>query len=462
MTAHTFHPTVLREYDVRGTYGETLTESDAWALGAAFGTRVKQAGGSHVAIGRDGRLSSPALAEALGNGVRSTGCDVTDIGLGPTPMLYFATYHLPADAGIMVTGSHNPPDMNGFKMMLSGGAFFGPDIQALGQTAADDAFLTGAGTGSYATRDIKDAYTEAVANAYESEREFSVVWDCGNGAAGAVINDLVRRLPGRHMLICDEVDGTFPNHHPDPTVLANMEQLISAVRGIGADFGIGFDGDGDRIGIVDGEGQMLYGDQILLLLARSVLKDHPGATIIGDVKASQILFDGIAEAGGEPLMFRSGHSLIKAKMAELKCPLAGEMSGHIFFADRWYGFDDALYVGVRFLEMLAKSDQSVADMRKAMPNLLNTPELRFDCADERKFTVIEEVVARLRAAGTAFSDIDGARVMNDDGWWLLRASNTQPVLVARCEAATEEGLARLKASLVEQLVASGLEAPADL
>ncbi|MDF1719431.1 MAG: phosphomannomutase/phosphoglucomutase [Minwuia sp.] len=462
MKTHSFHPTVLREYDVRGTYGNTLTEKDAWALGAAFGTRVKQAGGSHVAIGRDGRLSSPALSEALSDGLRSTGCDVTDVGLGPTPMLYFATYHLPADAGIMVTGSHNPPDMNGFKMMLSGGAFFGPDIQALGQTAADGTFLTDAGTGSYATRDIKDAYTEAVAGAYGSRREFSVVWDCGNGAAGAVINDVVRRLPGRHMLICDEVDGTFPNHHPDPTVLANMEQLISAVRGIGADFGIGFDGDGDRIGIVDGDGQMLYGDQILLLLARSVLEDHPGATIIGDVKASQILFDGIAEAGGEPLMFRSGHSLIKAKMAELKCPLAGEMSGHIFFADRWYGFDDALYVGVRFLDMLAASDQSVADMRKAMPNLLNTPELRFDCADERKFTVIEEVVARLRAAGTAFSDIDGARVMNDDGWWLLRASNTQPVLVARCEASTEEGLARLKDSLVEQLVASGLEAPADL
>jgi len=387
---------------------------------------------------------------------------VTDIGLGPTPMLYFSTYHLKADGGIMVTGSHNPPDMNGFKMMLSGGAFFGPDIQALGETAAKGAFVTDAGTGSYAARDISDAYTEAVAAAYGSTREFSVVWDCGNGAAGAVINDVVRRLPGRHMLICEEVDGTFPNHHPDPTVRANMEQLVSAVRGIGADFGMGFDGGGDRIGIVDGEGEMLYGDQILLLLARSVLKDHPGATIIGDVKASQILFDGIAEAGGDPLMFRSGHSLIKAKMAELKCPLAGEMSGHIFYADRWYGFDDALYVCVRFLDMLAGSDQSVAQMRKALPNLLNTPELRFDCADERKFTVIEEVVARLRAAGTEFSDIDGARVKNDDGWWLLRASNTQPVLVARCEAATQAGLDRLKASLVEQLVASGLEAPDDL
>ncbi len=460
MKAHAFHPTVLREYDVRGTYGETLTEDDARAIGAAFGTRVVREGGSHVAIGRDGRMSSPSLSAALSEGLRSAGCDVTDIGLGPTPMLYFATYHLPADAGIMVTGSHNPPDMNGLKMMLSGKAFFGDDIQELGTTAAAGDFVTGSGTET--KRDIADAYTEAVAAAYGSKREFSVVWDCGNGAAGAVINDLVRRLPGRHMLICEEVDGTFPNHHPDPTVPANMEQLASAVRGIGADFGIGFDGDGDRIGVVDGDGVMLYGDQIMLLLSRAVLADHPGATIIADVKSSQILFDGIREAGGDPLMFRSGHSLIKAKMAELKCPLAGEMSGHIFYADKWYGFDDALYVGVRFLDMLANADQSVAEMRKAMPALLNTPELRFDCADERKFTVIEEVVARLREAGTAFSDIDGARVMNDDGWWLLRASNTQPVLVARCEATTAEGLERLKVSLVEQLTASGLEAPADL
>ncbi len=460
MQAHAFHPTVLREYDVRGTYGETLTEDDARALGAAFGTRVMREGGRHVAIGRDGRISSPSLSAALSEGLRSAGCNVTDIGLGPTPMLYFATYHLPADAGMMITGSHNPPDMNGCKMMLSGKAFFGDDIQDLGRIAAAGDFATGAGTET--RRDITDAYTEAVAAAYGSTREFSVVWDCGNGAAGAVINDLVRRLPGRHMLICEEVDGTFPNHHPDPTVPANMEQLASAVRGIGADFGIGFDGDGDRIGVVDGDGVMLYGDQIMLLLARAVLVDHPGATIIADVKSSQILFDGIQEAGGVPLMFRSGHSLIKAKMAELKCPLAGEMSGHIFYADRWYGFDDALYVGVRFLDMLANADQSVAEMRKAMPALLNTPELRFSCADERKFSVIEEVVARLRAAGTVFSDIDGARVMNDDGWWLLRASNTQPVLVARCEATTAEGLERLKVSLVEQLTASGLEAPADL
>lgn len=457
---HRFHPTTLREYDIRGTYGATLGEADARAIGRAFGTRVRRNGGSRVAVGRDGRLSSPALAEALIEGLASTGCAVVDIGLGPTPMLYFATYHLPADAGIMVTGSHNPPDMNGFKMMMKGKPFFGDDIQDIGRLAAAADFEHGNGAAESA--DIVDAYTKAVADAYQSEKELSVVWDCGNGATGAVIDKVLQRLKGRHMLICGEVDGTFPNHHPDPTVPANLKQLIAAVRGIGADLGIAFDGDGDRIGLVDGEGQVLWGDQILLLLARDVLKVRPGATIIADVKASQVLFDGIAEAGGEPLMFRTGHSLIKAKMAEIKSPLAGEMSGHIFFADEWYGFDDALYVAVRFLRMLAKAGKPLSALREALPQVINTPELRFDCPDERKFDVVNEVVGRLRQKGIDFTDVDGARVMTDDGWWLLRASNTQAVLVARCEAKTDEGLERLKQTLADQLRQSGVELPANL
>lgn len=457
---HSFHPTSLREYDVRGTYGTTLTEDDARALGRSFGTIVRRQGGSHVAVGRDGRLSSPVLSDALIDGLTSTGCDVTDIGLGPTPMLYFATYHLPADAGVMVTGSHNPPDMNGFKMMLSGGPFFGDDIQQLGVLAAAADWERG--TGTVGQRDIIEAYVTEVAAAYRSERQFSVVWDCGNGAAGAVIDEIVRRLPGRHVVLFGEVDGTFPNHHPDPTVPANLQQLSATVRGTGANFGVAFDGDGDRVGVVDGEGEMLFGDQIVLLLARAVLADHPGATIIADVKASQALFDGIAEAGGEPLMFRTGHSLIKAKMKELGSPLAGEMSGHIFFADRYYGFDDAPYAGVRFLDMLAGQEKTVAELRREMPQFVNTPELRFDCDDTRKFEVVAEVVARLRDAGAEFSDVDGARVMTDDGWWLIRASNTQPVLVARCEGSSEEGLSRLKALLVEQLRQSGVSPPEGL
>ncbi|WP_416899464.1 MAG: phosphoglucomutase/phosphomannomutase PgmG [Minwuia sp.] len=457
---HSFHPTSLREYDVRGTYGITLSEDDARALGRSFGTLVCRGGGRHVAVGRDGRLSSPSLSAALIEGLNAAGCDVTDIGLGPTPMLYFATYHLPADAGIMVTGSHNPPDMNGFKMMLSGKPFFGDDIQSLGRLA--EAADWESGSGSATTADIVEAYVTKVAEAYRSDRQFSVVWDCGNGAAGAVIDEIVRRLPGRHVVLYGEVDGTFPNHHPDPTVPANLRQLASTVRGTGAHLGIAFDGDGDRIGVVDGEGEMLFGDQIVLLLARAVLAERPGATIIADVKASQVLFDGIAEAGGTPLMFRTGHSLIKAKMAEIGSPLAGEMSGHIFFADRYYGFDDAPYAGVRLLDMLAGTDQTVAEMRKAMPQFVNTPELRFDCDDTRKFDVVTEIVGRLRADGVEFSDVDGARVMTDDGWWLIRASNTQPVLVARCEARTDDGLRRLKDLLVDQLQKSGIDAPEGL
>ena len=342
--AHTFHNSILREYDVRGTIDETLSTADAIALGRAFGTRVRREGGSHVAIGRDGRLSSPAMAAALTEGLNSVGVDVTDIGLCPTPELYFATYHLPTDAGIMVTGSHNPPNMNGFKMMLSGKAFFGPDITELGEIAAAGAFASG--NGQAKEKSIAEAYVSAVVDAYDSDREFSIVWDCGNGAAGAVLDDILSRLPGRHVVLFGDVDGTFPNHHPDPTVPKNLEDLINTVKGVGADFGIGFDGDGDRIGVVDGEGEILFGDQIVLLLARDLLQDMPGSTIIADVKASKVLFDGIAEAGGKPEMFKTGHSLIKARMAEVKSPLAGEMSGHIFFADKWYGFDDALYVGV--------------------------------------------------------------------------------------------------------------------
>jgi phosphomannomutase len=286
-----------------------------------------------------------------------------------------------------------------------------------------------------------------------------VVWDNGNGAAGEVLQRLVGSLPGEHIVLNGEIDGHFPAHHPDPTVPKNLEQLIAEVRTRGADIGIAFDGDADRIGAVDDKGNILAGDQLLVILARDVLRDHPGATIIADVKASQVLFDEVARAGGTPLMWKTGHSLIKSKMAELASPLAGEMSGHVFFADKWYGFDDALYAAVRLLGIVARMDCKLSDVRDALPHVINTPELRFDCDDERKFGVIEEVAARLRETGAKLSDIDGVRVSTPDGWWLLRASNTQAVLVARAEAANAEGLERLKAELVTQLEASGLAAP---
>jgi phosphomannomutase len=291
------------------------------------------------------------------------------------------------------------------------------------------------------------------------DRKLKVVWDNGNGAAGDVLQELVKRLPGEHTVLFGDIDGNFPAHHPDPTVPANLQHLIAEVAARGADIGIAFDGDADRIGVVDDKGQIFFGDQLLVLLARDVLKTHPNATVIADVKASQVLFDEFAKAGGQPLMWKTGHSLIKAKMAETGSPLAGEMSGHIFFADRWYGFDDALYAGVRTMGILARMDGKLSAMRDALPHVVNTPEVRFDCDDRRKFAVIAEVAARLAAAGARVSDTDGVRVATDDGWWLLRASNTQAVLVARAEAKSPEGLERLKAALVAQLQASGLSAP---
>ena len=457
--SHRFDPSILREYDIRGIVGKTLTEADAYAIGRVFGGIVARAGGTRVAVGYDGRLSSPALEAALVKGLMASGMAVLRIGLGPTPMLYFAATTLATDGAVMVTGSHNPPDYNGFKMMLGKKPFFGRAITALGEMAArGDAVPEAAGRET--AEDIRAAYIARLLADYDGgARALTVVWDPGNGAAGAVLDQLVAGLPGTHTVINGEVDGNFPAHHPDPTVPANLRQLIAAVHGQKADLGIAFDGDADRVGIVDDQGEILFGDQIMVLLARDVLRARPGATIIADVKASQVLFDEIAKAGGAPLMWKTGHSLIKAKMAETGAPLAGEMSGHIFFADRWYGFDDALYAALRLLGIVARMTGRLSEARAALPALASTPELRFDCEETRKFAIVAEVAARLREAGAKVNDTDGVRVQTEDGWWLLRASNTQAVLVARAEASSEAGLERLKAALAEQLEQSGLEAP---
>ncbi len=455
---HDFDPTVLREYDIRGIVGKTLHAADAVAIGRCFASVVARAGGKTVAVGYDGRLSSPAMEAALVEGLLAGGMEVVRIGRGPTPMLYYAATTLPADGGIMVTGSHNPPDYNGFKMMLGRKPFFGADILSIGTMARDGNVVSGAG--SQRTVDVAAEYVARLLADWDGgARALNVVWDNGNGAAGDVLGPLLRGLPGTHHVLNGAIDGTFPAHHPDPTVPKNLEQIIAHVRAKGADLGIAFDGDADRIGVVDDTGEILFGDQILIVLARDVLKTHPGATIIADVKASQVLFDEIARAGGVPKMWKTGHSLIKSEMAATGSPLAGEMSGHVFFADKWYGFDDALYAAVRLLGIVARMGGKLSDVRKALPPVVNTPELRFDCDDLRKFQVITEVAARLRAAGENMSDIDGVRVNTADGWWLLRASNTQAVLVARAEAKDAAGLERLKAALVAQLAASGLAAP---
>jgi len=455
---HRFHETSVREYDIRGIVGKTLSAEDAYAVGRGFGTMVKEAGGRRAAVGYDGRLSSPALEAAVVEGLSDCGLDVVRVGRGPTPMLYFAVRALGLDGGVMVTGSHNPADYNGFKMMLGKGAFYGASIRRIAEIAGEGAYAGGP-KGKVEDRPQLEAYVARLAEDYRGQRKLTVVWDAGNGAAGEAMAQLAGELPGRHLLLYEKIDGSFPNHHPDPTVPENLEDLQARVLAEKADLGIAFDGDGDRIGVVDGKGRILWGDQLMVLFAREVLAEYPGATVIADVKASQVLFDEIKRAGGAPLMWRTGHSVIKAKMAETRAPLAGEMSGHIFFADRYFGFDDALYAAVRILGIVSRAQESLAEMRDSLPLVLNIPELRFPCSEERKFVVVREATERLRRARADMADIDGVRVRTPDGWWLLRASNTQDVLVARCESSTAEGLERLKAAVVAELAASGVAPP---
>ena len=456
---HSFNPTIIREYDIRGIVGKTLLVADGLALGKAFGTMVLRAGGKQIMVGYDGRTHSPEFEAALVEGLMSTGADVVRIGLGPTPMLYFSVYHAKASAGIMVTGSHNPSDQNGFKMMLDkklpgGGPIYGDAIKKLAAMALTDDFVTG--KGSEKTIDLREAYVDRLMQDYQGVKPLKTVWDCGNGAGGEIAVMLTKRLPGEHILLFQDIDGTFPNHHPDPTVAENLVDLQKAVKDHNADLGIAFDGDADRIGAIDGKTRVVAGDQLLAIYAAEVLKTHPGAAIIADVKASQVLFDKIADMGGKPIMWKTGHSLIKAKMAETGSPLAGEMSGHVFFADKYYGYDDAIYAAVRLLSIVSASGKSLTAWRDELPSTVSTPEVRFPVDEARKFAVVDEVKARLVKEGAKVNDTDGVRVMTADGWWLLRASNTQAVLVARAEAKSEQGLENLKELLRHQLAQSGI------
>ncbi len=457
---HAFEATILREYDVRGIVGKTLHEADAYAIGRGFGSALVDKGGKRVAVGWDGRHSSPAMAAKVVAGLADCGLEVLRSGLGPTPQLYYAVRENHLDGGVMITGSHNPSDYNGFKMMLAKASFWGADIQAMGKRTAEGSVATG--TGNVSDIAVVAAYIDRLLRDYPKDaRPLTVVWDAGNGSMGDVLVAVAKRLPGRHILLNEKIDGNFPAHHPDPTVAKNLVQLQEAVLREKADLGIAFDGDGDRIGVVDGQARILWGDQLIAVLASEILARLPGSTIIADVKASQVLFDEIARMGGKPLMWKTGHSIIKTKMVETVAPLAGEMSGHIFFADGWYGFDDAMYAGLRLLKILSTGPTTLAQFRDRMPAVVNTPELRFPCADTRKRGVVDEVAARLKAAGATFSDVDGVRVNTADGWWLLRASNTQDVLVARCEAKSEAALARLTRDLEAQLGKSGVALPED-
>lgn len=452
--AHRFDPTSLREYDIRGIVGKTLGPADANAIGRGFATLLRRAGGTRVAVGYDGRVSSPMLEEALIAGLTASGVDVVRTGMGPTPMLYYAEATLEVDGGIQITGSHNPADYNGFKMVFQHRPFFGEDIQTLGRMAADGDWDEG--TGEVTSADIEDNYVGRLMAGYAGG-SYRIGWDTGNGASGPVIQKLVKMLPGEHHVIFAEVDGAFPNHHPDPTEEKNLADLKALVAEKGLDFGLAFDGDGDRIGAIDGKGRVIWGDQLLSILAEPVLREVPGATIIADVKASQALYDRVAELGGKPLMWKTGHSLIKTKMKETGAPLAGEMSGHIFFAHDYYGFDDAQYAAVRLIQAVHVIGKSMNQIKDEMPVMVNTPEMRFQVDESRKFAVIDEVLDRLEAEGADVDRTDGARVNTPDGWWLLRASNTQDVLVARAEAKSQDALDRLLAMIDAQLAASGLE-----
>ena len=451
--SHGFDPVLLRDYDLRGTVGRTLHRADAWALGRSFGTIIARTGGRRVTVGYDGRLSSPMLEAALVEGLVATGIDVVRIGLGPTPMLYHAEMTGDVDGGIQITGSHNPADQNGFKLVKGHAPFFGADIQRLGALAAGGDWEVGAGR--VETRAVLDAYVARLAQGFDGPA-CRIGWDAGNGAAGPAVERLVQLLPGEHHLLFTDIDGHFPHHHPDPSQDANLADLRAMVVAKRLDFGVAFDGDGDRIGVIDGQGRAIAGDQLLGILAEPVLRDRPGAPIVADVKTSQTVFDAIAALGGRPDMWKSGHSHIKSRMKQIGSPLGGETTGHLFFADDYPGYDDGLYAAVRLIRAVGTLGRSVTAMVDGLPASIITPEWRIPVPEARKFAVVDEVRARLEAAGADISLIDGVRVRAPRGWWLLRASNTEAALVARVEAADESALAALIAILDSQLAESGV------
>jgi phosphomannomutase/phosphoglucomutase len=432
---------IFREYDIRGIVGEDLDDAAVEILGRAMGTFFLARGQGDVAVGRDVRLSSPGFAKALIGGLLSTGCDVADLGVVPTPLLYFSVFNNKMPAGVMITGSHNPPEHNGFKMMSGEETLYGKTIQALYEIVRKGVFPKGEGRAR--PLDIVPEYTDYVAANVRFARPVKVVLDAGNGTGGAVAVPLFRRLGADVIELFCEPDGRFPNHHPDPTLPEAMEKLVAKVLETGAELGVAYDGDADRIGVVDDSGRVIWGDQLLILFARDILPSRPGAAVISEVKASKVLYDEIARLGGKPIMWRTGHSLIKKKIKEENAPLAGEMSGHIFLNDRWYGFDDAIYASARLVEILARSSVPLSTVMAGLPKTFVTPEIRIYASDEVKFKIVDEVRREL-AARYPVIDIDGVRAVFPKGWGLVRASNTQAVIVLRFEADTEADLAAIQ------------------
>ena len=445
----TMTPTIFRAYDVRGTYPDQLNRGVVEALGQAIGTYAKQQGQSTVVTARDGRLSGPDLQNALNQGLIRAGIDVIDVGMVPTPVLYFAALTLGTGSGVMVTGSHNPPDYNGFKMMIGGHTLYGDDITGLYNAIENGQLVEG--EGSISQGDALTPYLEQIIADIHLEKPLKVAIDCGNGVAGVCAENLFKQLGCEVIPLFTDVDGTFPNHHPDPSKPKNLVDVIAAVKTQHCDVGLAFDGDGDRVGVITEQGESIFADRLMMLLSEDVLSRNAGATIIYDVKCSRHLGPVIERAGGEPLMWKTGHSLVKAKMKETGALLAGEMSGHIFFKERWLGFDDGLYTAARLLEIFAKSDHSASSLFDAIPDDVSTPELNIQVPDTEKFAIVERVAAIIKAEGFPLSTIDGVRVDLDSGWGLIRCSNTTPNLVLRFEAESNEALEAIQSTMLKAL-----------
>ena len=458
MESHTFNKTILREYDIRGIIKKNLNLIDALFLGKSFATLLKRNKLKNVVIGYDGRLSSVKIEKELVKGLVSKGIKVYKIGLVPTPLLYFSMYSNKLDSGIMITGSHNPPSYNGFKMLLKNKNIVGKDILDIAKISSKGEFCKNK-KGEVKKISMMNKYLLFLINSANIKKNVKVAWDPGNGSSGKIISYLTKKLNGKHYLINEKIDGTFPAHHPDPTVLKNLKQLINLVKKKKCDFGFAFDGDGDRLGVIDDKGKIIFADKIVAFLAKDVLLGKPNSKIILDIKSSQIVFNEIKKLKGRPIFWKTGHSLIKEKMKEIKATFAGEMSGHIFFADKYYGFDDAIYASIRFLNLFSDSNKSLSKIFNNMEKSFNTPELRFKSTETEKFLIVEKLKKILKKDKKKFISIDGVRYSTKDGWWLVRASNTQNIIVARCEAYSKENLNKVKLNLRKNLKKCCFEVP---
>jgi phosphomannomutase/phosphoglucomutase len=443
------NPVIFREYDIRGRVPDELNQETVHQLGQAIGTYYYNNDVRRITIGRDCRLSSSDLRDALLKGLAESGMEVLDVGMVPTPLLYFSIHHLEADGGIQITGSHNPPEYNGFKICLDKATIHGEEIQKIREIGENGVFHKA--EGAVQAKDVIKPYMDyLIENIHQGDISRKVVVDAGNGVGGLVAPEIYRRMGVEVVKLYCEPDGRFPNHHPDPTIPGNLKDLTKKVAESSADIGIAFDGDADRIGVVDPEGNIIWGDQLMIIFARDILETNPGARIIGEVKCSQVLYDDIEKHGGVPIMWKAGHSLIKSKMKEEAALFAGEMSGHLFFADRYFGYDDAIYAGARLIEILLRTNKSISELLSGIPRMVNTPEIRLDCPEEDKFRIVSEIAESFKKKYKVI-DIDGARVIFDDGWGLIRASNTQPALVLRFEATNNDALEEIRTLFMDRL-----------